>query len=199
MIAVLVVAAGYLLGAVPTGLLLVRGLTRIDIRERGSGNIGAVNVYRVAGLPAAMMVLALDMLKGAIPVLVARAAGQPDWIAILAGVAAIVGHNWSVFLRFGGGKGIAASFGVLLAVSPLAGLVAAAIWAAVVGLTRYASLGSILGVASVPLVMWWRGEARAHLVFGLVAVVFAVYRHRANIGRLLGGTELKITDKLEGG
>jgi len=188
-------AAGYLLGSLPTGLLVVRALTGTDIRTVGSGNIGTVNVYRVAGLGASALVLVVDMLKGAVPVLLAQAWGQPAAGQVAAGLAAIAGHNWSVFLRFRGGKGIATSFGVLLAISPIVGLIAAAVWGAVVGMTRYASLGSLLGVASVPLVMWWRREPPPHLVFGIITLAFAVYRHRANLARLISGTELKITDK----
>lgn len=190
-----VAAAGYLLGSLPTGLLVVRALTGTDIRTLGSGNIGTVNVYRVAGLGASALVLAVDMLKGAAAVLLARAWGQAETAQVTAGLAAIAGHNWSLFLRFRGGKGIATSFGVLLAISPLVGLVAAAVWGAVVGISQYASLGSLLGVASVPLLMWWRREPLPHLVFGIITVAFAVYRHRANLVRLISGTELKITDK----
>lgn len=195
MIALASAAIGYLIGSLPTGLVVIRLLKGMDIRRQGSGNIGAINVYRVAGLPTALLVLAVDMAKGAVPVLLARALGQPPAVAVLAGAAAIAGHNWSLFLRFTGGKGIATSFGVLLALSPVAAAAAAAVWVAVVGLTRYASLGSLLGIASVPVVMWWRWEPNEHLAFGVLALAFAVYKHRANITRLLRGSELKITDR----
>jgi len=195
---VVVLALGYLLGSLPTGLLVVRALTGQDIRAAGSGNIGTVNVYRVAGLWASILVLAVDMLKGAVPVILARMWGQPAEIQVAGGLAAIAGHNWSLFLRFGGGKGIATSFGVLLAISPPVGFVAAAVWGVVVAVTRYASLGSLLGMISVPVTMWWRREPVAHLVFGLITLTFAVYRHRANVARLISGTELRITDKLRG-
>ena len=121
---VVVLALGYLLGSLPTGLLVVRALTGQDIRAAGSGNIGTVNVYRVAGLWASILVLAVDMLKGAVPVILARMWGQPAETQVAGGLAAIAGHNWSLFLRFGGGKGIATSFGVLLAISPPVGFVA---------------------------------------------------------------------------
>ena len=195
---VVVLALGYLLGSLPTGLLVVRALTGQDIRAAGSGNIGTVNVYRVAGLWASILVLAVDMLKGAVPVILARMWGQPAEIQVAGGLAAIAGHNWSLFLRFGGGKGIATSFGVLLAISPPVGFVAAAVWGVVVAVTRYASLGSLLGMISVPVTMWWRREPVAHLVFGLITLTFAVYRHRANVARLISGTELRITDKPRG-
>jgi len=186
---------GYLVGALPTGLLVIRALRGVDIRRVGSGNIGAANVYRVAGLPTAALVLAADMAKGAAPVLLAQGWGRLPAAGVLAGLAAIAGHNWSVFLRFRGGKGIATSLGVLAALSPAAAAVAVGIWVAAVGVSRYASLGSLLAVASVPLVMWRRGEPAAHLGFGAVALLLALYTHRANIGRLVRGAEMKITDR----
>ncbi|MBI2247981.1 MAG: glycerol-3-phosphate 1-O-acyltransferase PlsY [Armatimonadetes bacterium] len=194
MTAAAVLAAAYLIGSLPTGLALVRMLAGTDLRRQGSGNIGAANVYRVAGPGLAALVLAADMLKGTSAVLLARAADLGAGWSVAAGLIAIAGHNWSVFLRFGGGKGIATSFGVLLAISPVAAAVAAGVWVAAVAVTRYASVGSLLAVASVPLVVWGRGEPRAHLVFGLAALLLAVYRHWANIRRLLAGTELRVFD-----
>jgi len=195
MIDAAVVLFGYLIGSLPTGLIVIRLVKGLDIRSLGSGNIGATNVYRVAGLPTALLVLAVDMVKGALPVFLARTWGRPEAVVVLAGVAAIAGHNWSVFLRFAGGKGIATSFGVLLQLSPTTAVVAASVWAVVAIITRYASLASLLAVATVPLVMWRRGEPVAHLSFGALTLVFAVYKHKANIARLLRGRELKITDR----
>lgn len=195
MIAAAAVLLGYLVGSLPTGLVVIRLLRGIDIRAHGSGNIGATNVFRVAGLPTAALVLLLDMAKGAVPVLLAEAWALSPLIAVLAGLAAIGGHNWSLFLRFTGGKGIATSFGALLALSPAAAAVAALVWVGVVAVTRYASLGSLLGIAAVPAAMWRRGEPREHLGFAALALLFAVYKHRTNIGRLLAGTELRITDR----
>ncbi len=145
-----------------------------------------------------MLVLAVDILKGAAAVLLARAWGQTAAVQVAAGLAAIAGHNWSLFLRFGGGKGIATSFAVLLAISPLVAAVAAAVWGLTAGITRYSSLASLLAVTVVPVAMWWRREPLPHLVFGIITLVFAVYRHRANITRLLAGTELKVTDRPRG-
>ena len=194
---VLLVLGAYLLGAIPFGLLVVRGVTGRDIRQEGSGNIGAVNVHRIAGPAVAVLVLSLDLVKGLVPVLLTRvlAAGQPgvDALAVMTGVAAVAGHNWSVFLRGQGGKGIATSYGVLLALSPVAAAVAALVWVVVVLLTRYASLASLLGVLSVPVVMLARHELASNLFFGLVALVFGVYRHRSNIQRLLQGEERKLS------
>ena len=195
----LAVLAGYLIGSLPTGLLVIRALRGVDIRTVGSGNVGATNVYRVAGLPVALLVLLIDALKGAAPVLLARAWAPAPWVEVLAGLAAIVGHNWSVFMRFAGGKGIAASFGVLSALSPVAAGVALGVWLVVVAVTRYASLASLLAIASVPVVMIWRGEPADHVTFGVVALAFALYRHRGNIARLRAGTELRVTDPADPG
>ncbi len=192
-IGLLLVLGSYLVGAIPFGLLVTRSAAGRDIRKEGSGNIGASNVFRVAGPAAGAIVLVLDMLKGAAPVLVARrlAFGPASIVAV--GIAAIAGHNWSVFLRGRGGKGVATSYGVLLALSPPAGEIAAGIWIVIAVVTHYASLASLLGVLSVPFVMWIAREPVEYLVFGVIVVVFAFYRHRDNIGRLRRGEELRIT------
>ncbi len=191
-VAAFAVLGAYLLGAVPFGLLVVRAVTGRDIRKEGSGNIGASNVYRVAGPAIGVLVLALDLLKGVLPVVVSQRLGLGSLTTVMAGLAAIAGHNWSVFLRGAGGKGVATSYGVLLALSPVAGLIAAAIWVAVILITRYASLASLLGVLSVPVVMRLRAEPAVHLAFGVAIVIFAFYRHRANIQRLIAGEELPL-------
>jgi len=186
----------YLLGSIPFGLLVIRALTGRDIRQEGSGNIGAANVYRVAGPAVAGVVLALDLLKGLVPVMATRAvaAGRPgiDTVAVLVSIAAIAGHNWSLILRGQGGKGIATSYGALLALSPVAGAVAAVVWVVIALLTRYASLASLLGVLSIPIVMLTRHEPVPHLFFGLVTLVFGVWRHRSNIHRLVRGQERRL-------
>jgi glycerol-3-phosphate acyltransferase PlsY len=191
----LLMILSYFIGAVPTGLLLVRLLKGEDIRRHGSGNIGTVNVLRVAGPATAVTVLAVDALKGLVPVLLAiRLVGTP-WVTVACALAAIAGHNWSVFLGFSGGKGIATSFGVLLGLSWPAAMVAAAIWIVVVAITRYASLASLMAVASVPLALWRQQQPAEYVGFGVIAAVFAIYRHRNNIQRLVSGTELRITDR----
>jgi glycerol-3-phosphate acyltransferase PlsY len=195
MLAVAAIIASYLIGATPTGLIVVRLLTGEDIRRHGSGNIGTVNVLRVAGAATAIVVLAVDILKGMIPVLLAIRAGFSPGVVVLCGLAAIAGHNWSVFLRFHGGKGIATSYGVLLALSWPAAAVAAAVWVLTVAITKYSSLGSLLGVVSVPLTLWRLRQRDEYVYFGIIAALFAIYRHRANIQRLVAGTELHITDR----
>jgi len=193
--ALAVIIVSYLIGAIPTGLIVVRLLTGEDIRRHGSGNIGTVNVLRVAGTGTAVVVLAVDILKGMVPVMLAVRMGLPSWTVVAGGLAAIAGHNWSVFLKFQGGKGIATSFGVLLALSWPAAAVAGVVWVIVVAITRYASLGSLLAVVSVPLSLRWLRQPDAYVYFGIIAALFAVYRHRANIQRLVTGTELHITDR----
>jgi glycerol-3-phosphate acyltransferase PlsY len=190
-----VVVGAYVLGSVPWGLWLVRALRGVDVRQHGSGNIGVANVYRVAGPWVGALVLAADALKGAAPVIVAAwATGSAAW-SVAAGITAIAGHNWSVFLGFRGGKGIATSFGVLLALSTTAALAAAAVWIVVVAATKYASLGSLLGLLSLPVTMSIVGAPAEHLGFALIAIVAGFYQHRANIHRLLSGTENRITDR----
>ncbi len=193
--ALLLLAASYLLGAVPFGLLVVRALSGRDITREGSGNIGASNVFRVAGPVPGVLALLLDLAKGVLPVVVAQCLGlAPAW-QITAGIAAIAGHNWSIFLRGRGGRGVASSFGVLLALSPPAGVLGAAVWIVVVAATRYASLASLCGVTSVPIVMLLRREPLEHVLFGLAALVMVVYQHRGNIHRLVRGQELRITHR----
>jgi acyl phosphate:glycerol-3-phosphate acyltransferase len=191
-----VIVLAYFIGALPTGLILVRVLRGEDIRKHGSGNIGAVNVLRVAGPAVAAAVLLVDVLKGLVPVLLALRAGLAPWAVVAAGLAAIAGHNWSIFLGFRGGKGIATSFGVLAGLSLQAALVAAVIWIVAVAITRFSSLGSLLAVVSVPITLWRLRTPPEYVAFGLIAALLAIYRHRANIQRLVAGTELRVTDRV---
>ena len=191
-----VIVLAYFIGALPTGLILVRVLRGEDIRKHGSGNIGAVNVLRVAGPAVAAAVLLVDVLKGLVPVLLALRVGLAPWAVVAAGLAAIAGHNWSIFLGFRGGKGIATSFGVLAGLSLQAALVAAAIWIVAVAITRFSSLGSLLAVVSVPITLWRLRTPPEYVAFGLIAALLAIYRHRGNIQRLVAGTELRITDRV---
>ena len=194
--ALALIVLGYFIGALPTGLVLVRVLRGEDIRKYGSGNIGTVNVLRVAGPAVAAAVLLVDVLKGLVPVLLALRAGVAPWAVVAAGLAAIAGHNWSPFLGFRGGKGIATSFGVLAALSLPAAFLAAVVWLVAVAITRFASLGSLLAVVSVPVALWRLRTPPEYVAFGLIASLFAIYRHRSNIQRLVAGTELRITDRV---
>ncbi|GAB6875651.1 glycerol-3-phosphate 1-O-acyltransferase PlsY [Thermaerobacter litoralis] len=192
-----VVILGYLLGSLPFGLGLVKATRGVDIRRYGSGNIGTTNVLRVAGPRVAAAVLLADAAKGWLPVVVARAAGLGEPAAVLAGVAAMAGHSWSIWLRGKGGKGVATGLGVLLGLDARVALAAFAVWIGVVALSRYSSLGSMSAAVSVPLWMLLWHAPTAHLIFGGVAALVVLVRHRANIGRLLRGEELPITLKID--
>lgn len=183
-------AAAYLVGSIPFGLVVAR-VKGIDLRSVGSGNIGAANAFRTLGPVGGVLVLLLDGAKGwGMATLGATPAAR-----VVAGIGAIAGHNWSFFLGGKGGKGIATTFGVMLALSPSATLAAALVWGVVVGITRYASVGSLAAATTFPLALWWRGAPAAYLGLGLLAAVFAFVRHRGNIANLLAGRELKIRGK----
>jgi glycerol-3-phosphate acyltransferase PlsY len=188
----------YLAGSIPAGIVFSRLFRGIDVRKSGSGNIGSANVLRVAGPGPAALTLLFDAAKGFLPVIVAQQLGLPLWAQLLSGLAAIIGHNWSIILRGRGGKGIATSLGVLLAFAPLVTLIALAVWLIVIAGSRYASLASLLMMASVPVLLALFHYESAYWIFGAALVVLAVYRHRGNIDRLLHGTELKIRTSAAG-
>lgn len=199
----LLLLAGYLLGSVPSGQWLAR-LRGLDLREHGSGRTGATNVLRTLGPGPAALVLAVDMGKGALPVALARwfAPGSP-WLEVAAPMMAVAGHNWSLYLRFQGGRGVAAGLGGALMLSPPAAGVAVATFALAVALTRYVSLGSMLAAAALAAALgalFWVGqETLAHLAYGLVAAPLIVFQHRDNLQRLLNGTERKLGEPASGG
>jgi glycerol-3-phosphate acyltransferase PlsY len=184
--------ASYLAGSIPAGLIVSLLFHGADIRKQGSGNIGTAKVYRVYGRGAAALTLLFDALKGFAPVFIARWLGLPLWALLVTGILAILGHNWSIFLRGRGGKGIATSIGVLAGLTPLVTLIAVAVWAIVIVGSRYASLASLLMMISVPILLAALGYGPVYLIFGVALVMLAVYRHRANIDRLRAGTEVKI-------
>ena len=181
---------GYLLGSVPFGLVFTRAAGLGDIRRVGSGNIGATNVLRAGGKALAAATLLADGGKGGAAVLLAGWAWGPA-AALWAGLAAVLGHLFPVWLRFRGGKGVATGLGVLLAAAPLAGVVACAVWLAVAKLGRRSSLAGLAGFAAAPVAAWAvYGGGRGWLALAVAALVFA--RHHANIRRLLAGTEPRI-------
>lgn len=189
----LVAVAGYLLGSVPFGLVMARAFGLGDIRQIGSGNIGATNVLRTGNRLAAFLTLILDAGKGGIAVLAARSLFGED-AAQLAGFAAFLGHCFPVFLGFRGGKGVATFLGTLLALFWPAGLAACLTWAVVAGLFRISSLSALVAAASAPIWVAVLGLPQAILVSVLLAVLIFI-RHRANITRLLAGEEPKIGQK----
>jgi acyl phosphate:glycerol-3-phosphate acyltransferase len=183
-------ALGYLLGSIPFGLLLTRMFGGPDIRAIGSGNIGATNVLRTGRKGLAAATLLCDMLKGTVAVLIARHLFGPE-AALAAGLGAFLGHLFPVWLGFKGGKGVATFIGVLLGFSWVAVLIYGAIWAAIAAATRYSSLSGLLACAVTPAILWSLGHAtEAKLFFVLALLVFIM--HRANIARLIAGTETKI-------
>ena len=177
----------YLLGSIPNGLILCRAIWRIDIREYGSRNIGATNVYRTLGKGPGALVFLLDFLKGFLGVYIAMLLVDTPLAMVLCGIAAILGHSASIFLGFKGGKGVATGLGVIAMLMPaLTGIVF------LVFVTRYVSLGSIVGAALVPVLALFFSYPTEYTLFGVFAAVLVIVRHHANITRLMNGTESKI-------
>jgi len=196
---VISILLSYLIGSIPSGFLLTKYVMKTDVREYGSGNIGATNVARVMGLKSGILVAVFDILKGYIGVMIGQMIiGDAATVYILlVAVAAIAGHDWSIFMGFTGGKGVATTFGVILRLYPIAFLVYALIWLILVLTTRYVSLGSIIGSMSLPFVIYFSGFSGANIFFGVLLSLFVLYTHRANIQRLLNGEENRMDpDKL---
>jgi glycerol-3-phosphate acyltransferase PlsY len=188
--------AGYLLGAIPTGYLLGRWLAGVDLREHGSGSTGATNTMRVLGARGFAATLLLDVAKAASAILLARALGAGEIGECLAAIAAIVGHNWSAFIGFSGGRGVACSIGAMLLLywpGALIGIFAAV---ALIYATRYVSLGSIagtiLGLIATLVAVGQGALPQPVALFALATAAIVIVQHRGNIGRLLAGTERKI-------
>jgi glycerol-3-phosphate acyltransferase PlsY len=199
------VLLAYLLGSVPTGFMVgkARG---IDIRTMGSGNIGATNVLRYFGTVAGVAVLLIDALKGLLAVAVLTRfiwhiyGTTPDplnreWLEIVAALAAILGHNFTCWLRFKGGKGIATSAGVLIALVPYALLIILGVWIIVLALTRYVSLASICASFTLPFATWITGGSFTLIAITAAMTTLAIYKHKSNIQRLLKGTETRLGRK----
>ena len=186
---------GYLLGSIPSGWLAARWLKGIDLRELGSGSTGATNVLRQVGKGPALVVFLIDVGKGAAAVLIARALGLGDWIQVLAGLTALAGHIWPVWLGFKGGKAVATGLGLFLGLAWPVGLASFGVFLAVFSLSRYVSLASVLAAISLPLLMAAGTDSNANLVVALVAMLLVLWRHRSNIKRLINGTEPKLNQK----
>lgn len=192
MAALLALVASYLLGAIPTSHLVSRTIAKIDLRQHGSGNLGATNLYRVLGWKYAVPVALFDIAKGAVPVLLFAPRGSSSELFPLAcGMAAILGHVFSLFVGFKGGKGVATAAGVMLGMAPLALAVAAAVWGLVLLFTGYVSLSSIAAAAVLPLAVYLLEPPRSPVIWWLVVLVAVgvIVLHRRNIERLLKGTE----------
>ncbi len=187
---VLWIVGAYLLGSIPTGLLLGR-LYGIDVRHEGSGNIGATNLYRTVGRKVGVITLIGDCLKGVLPVLAAHQLGLPEAMQAWVGLAAFCGHVFSIFLLFKGGKGVATALGVFLALVPQAVAPALGIFIVIVALSRYISLGSICAAAAMPLIIWFEPHSFELLLVTAAIAAIVIVKHHANIGRLVAGTENK--------
>ena len=194
LITLAVVIVAYLIGSISTGYLIVKAKTGQDIREVGSGSTGATNVKRVLGKNWFFIVLLLDALKGAVPVLLAKyLTFDPFGInAVLAAIFVIIGHSKPIFLQFKGGKSVASGVGTILALNFFVGLIIAAIWGVITYTSKYVSLGSIIALALSPVLMWLFDAPIGYIIYCLVAAIYIVYLHRENIKRLIKGEENKV-------
>lgn len=188
------VLIGYFLGSVPFGFLIGKQVKGIDIREHGSGNVGATNVTRLLGKEWGIAVFCLDALKGFLAAQIGLRLGGP-MCGLAGGVAAVAGHMFPVWLEFKGGKGIATGFGLSMALMPVTGLVGIATWAVVTFLSGYVSLGSIIAVAVAFLFALFYEKYFVYKLLIFIFVVFIIYRHRSNIQRILNHTESRINRK----
>ena len=208
-----VVLLGYLLGSIPFGVIISRRMAKVDVRQHGSGKIGMTNVLRTAGRKAALAVVVLDLLKGALAVTFAGLIVGADYLVVgnigfgrlvaqcLAALAAIAGHIWPVFLKFRGGRGVATFFGGLVALCPIAALFGGEVFVIGTGLSKFVSLGSIAAVAStygvlIPLTIVY-GFPIEYLIYALIGAVVILVTHRSNIARLLKGRERRLGEKAQ--
>jgi len=189
---IIIVIVAYLVGSIPFGYLIVRKKIGADIRQTGSGGTGATNVSRRAGKAAGVLTLLLDAAKGSAAVLIAKALTGDEWVIAAAAIAALVGHIFPVWLGFRGGKGVATGVGIFLVLAPIALLCAGVIFVAIVALTRYVSLGSIVAAVLIPVFVWWQSDWRPLLIAAVVGAALIVFAHRGNIQRLASGTESRI-------
>lgn len=193
-VALVLAAAAYLLGSIPFALLIGR-MHGIDIRQHGSGNVGATNVVRVLGRGPGILCFVLDFLKGVTPVATGFALGVPLWGVLLAAAATILGHSRSIFLKFTGGKSVATGAGAIVAMAPLAGLGALALWGLVFSTSRIVSLASITAALSLPVLTLLTRQPLEIVGFSAVAALYVVVRHRDNIRRLREGKEPRMERK----
>ena len=191
------VVIGYLLGSISFSFLIGKLWAGIDIREHGSGNAGATNTLRVLGVIPGSIVLLLDGLKGVAAVFLAQFITDGNAVTmILAGIAAIVGHNWPLYLKFKGGKGVATTIGVVASLVFFPALISAIIACIVLALTRYVSLASIVFASCIPIFVWGFDYETIYIVVTVIIAILVWLRHTENIKRLLNGTERKFGEKV---
>ena len=185
-------ALGVVCGSVPSGLWIVKAFFGIDIREYGSKNIGTTNVFRTVGSKTALLVLIADMVKGIIAVAIVHYIFNSPYLDVATALGALLGHNYSIFLGFKGGKGVATGLGILVFLLPKTSGAVLLLWIIVVALTRYVSLASILAAILTPIASWYFGYPLPYIVLCVIAGLNVVVRHKDNISRLMNGTESKI-------
>jgi acyl phosphate:glycerol-3-phosphate acyltransferase len=194
MLAILLLLGGYILGSVPTGFLVGRAWG-VDVRRTGSGNIGMANVLRSVGKWPAVITMAGDMLKGFVPVFLARFLTENEWVIAAVALAALMGHCWPVFLGFKGGKAVATGAGTTIALAPVAGLALFAFWWGVVLVSRYTSLGAISVMLVSPIAFLVTGQPIAYVLYTVIGGSLVLWRHKENARALIKGTERKIGQK----
>lgn len=195
----LALVACYILGAIPYGVIVGKVTRGIDIRDFGSGNIGASNVLRTLGLGPALLVFFFDTAKGFAAVLLCQKLSLNPWWIVTGGLLSVVGHSYSVFLKFGGGKGVATSLGIIIGFNPIIAGIAFAGWLIILALIRYISVASILAAISVPIMMIFWKSMKVEPAYQYVAVLAAlviVFKHKSNMKRLMNGTEPRIGQKV---
>ena len=193
--ALLILTIGYLLGAMPNGYLAGRWLKGIDLRQCGSGSTGATNVLRNVGKGPALVVFLLDVGKGALAVLLAKQVGLNDWLQVLAGLSALAGHIWPVWLGWKGGKAVATGLGLFLGLAWPVGLASLGTFLSVISIFRIVSLSSVVAAMALPVLMMVTHQNTASITVSVVAMLLVLWRHRSNIERLIAGTEPKIGQK----
>jgi len=189
------IAAGYTIGSIPFAFILARRWGGIDLRRSGSGNVGATNVFRTAGVAAGLSTLALDVGKGTVTVLVAGRFGSDPVGPIAAGVAAVIGHIYPVWLGFRGGKGVATACGVFAVLAPVATMIASGLFVITVWWTRYVSVGSVVASVLLGPLAYLTGARQSVVIGAVIAAAFIVERHRPNLIRVLAGAERRIGRK----
>lgn len=194
---IMAIVAAYLIGAIPFGYVIVRIAKGVDIRKYGSGSTGTTNVLRTAGLPAAALTVAGDFLKGVFVVVAARFLKLPEMSIVLAGFAVVGGHNWPVFLRFKGGRGVATGFGVSLGLTWQISTALFLFWGVLIAATGYVSLASVIIMVMYPLMVVYFHEAWPIILFAVVGASMVIFTHRKNVVRLIKGEESRIGQKVK--
>jgi len=193
---VLVIISCYLLGSIPFGYIVGKLFKKVDIRELGSGNIGATNAFRILGPSLASLVLLGDVGKGILSIYLVRFLNIDNLLILtIAGLAVICGHDWSLFLRFKGGKGIATTFGVVFALNPIISVLALTVWGIVVITTRYVSLSSVSAVISIFIFAILFKQPYEYIIFSAIILILGIFQHKENIERLKSKKERKIGEK----